>query len=128
MSLAIKRALTAIWLGAIVCCLGCSQPQRPTGIGPAALWVESAKTGYWKVCSATERAGVHCTIWNKGGTVLMDEDFLPLDGGRAPISDDLAISDGACIGPYEVCLKNGRILVPESMFERMKAVIQGPKN
>jgi hypothetical protein len=57
----------------------------------------------------------------------MDERFLPLDGGPAPINDDLAISDGACTGPYEVCLKNGRMLLPQSMFERMKAIIQARK-
>jgi hypothetical protein len=48
----------------------------------------------------------------------MDERYLPLDGGAQPASDQLLISDRPSTGPYEVCLKNGRILVPQSMFER----------
>ncbi len=95
----------------------------------AAAWVESAKTGFWQDCSLNTENGVHCTIWNKGGTVLMDEPFLPLDDGPSPILSDLHLrSGGACTGPYQVCLVNGRVLVPQSMFERMKAFIEREKN
>jgi len=54
----------------------------------------------------------------------MDERYVPLDGGAQPASDQLIISDRPSTGPYDVCLKNGRILVPQSMFEREKARIQ----
>jgi len=107
-----------------LCWLGCSRPERPADVAPAAYWVESAKTGYWQVCWTTEVGGVHCTIWNGEGTILMDEGYLPLDGGPAPTKDALSINGTSC-GPYEVCLDSGRVLLPQSMFERSKALFQG---
>jgi hypothetical protein len=113
----------------MLCCLGCSQPKRPTEVNSTAVWAESAKTGFWQVCTTTEEGGIHCTIWNKGGTVLLDERFLPLDGGPAPKSSDLRLRGGGpCTGPYQVCLANGRILLPQSMFEKLKAFIEGRKD
>ena len=113
---------------AMLCCVGCSPPMRPSGVAPAAVWVESAKTGYWQVCGTTEQREVHCTIWNKLGTVLLDETFLPLDGGSAPVEGELRLREsGPCTGSYQVCLTNGRILLPQSMFERMKTLFEGKR-
>jgi hypothetical protein len=102
----------------------CSQPKRPNTVAAAATWVPSAKTGYWQICSAKQGGGVGCTVWNEQGIVLMDEGYMPLDGRMQPTGDQLLISDRPCPGPYKVCLKNGRILVPQSMFQREKAQFQ----
>lgn len=117
-------------LAAILCCLACSRPKRPTEVPAAAVRVEGAKTGYWQICTVGGSAQLHCTVWNDGGTVLMDETYLPLDEGPAPQNKELQIRpDEICKGgPYQVCLINGRILLPQSMFERLKAFIEGGKN
>ena len=87
--------------------------------------VEGAKTGYWQICSMGEHARVHCTVWNDGGTVLKNEIYLPLDEGPAPQQADLQIrAREICSGPYQVCLVNGRILLPESQFEQLKVFMK----
>jgi len=103
--------------------LGCSDPPRPHGVAAGATWVESAKTGYWERCEVTDTKAVHCTIWNAGGMVLMDEPYLPLDGGPPPSAKDLRLRKTAA--GYGVRLANGRILAPQSQFQRMKA-LYGP--
>lgn len=105
---------------------GCTHPNRPTNVASDAKWVPSAKTGYWQACSAggSEKDQLNCTVWNEKGTVLMNEAYLPLDGGAVPASGQLSIADGPCVGPYEVCLENGRVLAPVSIFEREKELLQ----
>jgi hypothetical protein len=114
----------ALLVAMAVCCLGCSEHKRPSGVALAAVRVEGAKTGYWQVCN-TEVGQVRCTIWNDGGTVLKSEPFLPLDEGPALQRAELQIrASEICIGPYEVCLSNGRILLPESQFEELKVFMK----
>ena len=98
--------------------LSCSDSKRPDGVPSSAVRVESAKTFYWKACEALAGGKVHCTIWNGGGTVLMNENFVPQDGGPTPT--DLHVLERPCASPYSVCLADGPILVPESMFDRMR--------
>lgn len=59
-----------------------------------------------------------------GGEILSDEVFLPYDGGKAAEETELKIvSDSGLAGPQYVCLKNGRILIPESHFEQQRRFI-----
>jgi len=89
--------------------------------GDGAVRVEGAKSGYWQLCSLGRSAEAHCTVWNDGGTILKDEAYLPLDEGPTPHEGELQIRKGEiCSGPYQVCLTNGRILLPESQFEQIK--------
>jgi hypothetical protein len=118
-----KPLATAI--GVILCLFGCSQPKRPLAVAMGAVRVEGAKTGYWQICSLGQNAVVHCTVWNDGGKVLKDENYLPLDEGPAPHDGDLQIRGREiCSGPYQVCLTNGRILLPESQFEQIKTLMK----
>lgn len=110
----------AILIVASMCGLSCSQRPRPAAVTPAAVWVASAKTGYWQNCFLKGSNQVYCTVWNESGTVLMHEAYLPVDGGIQPVADELSVSDHPSSGPYNVWLKNGRILVPRSMFDREK--------
>lgn len=106
---------------------GCSPPPRPPGVDPDSTWVESVKGGYWQRCGLTTREGLRCTIWNQDGTVLVDEPFRSIDGGWA--TDAAALrrlrTSGPCTGAYQVCLADGRVLLPVSRFEEMKAFIEG---
>ena len=107
-----------------LCTLGCTRVERPAGVANNSVWVASAKTGYWQVCALDMGNKIHCKVWNEEGTILMDEQYLPLDGGRIPANDDLIISGENSPGPYEVRLKNGRLLLPASLFDREKALIE----
>ena len=115
-----RVALIAL-LFAILSSIGCSRRVRPTVVPESAVWSDSAKTGYWKTCSFSYDEQVHCVTWNESGTVLINERFLPLDGKPGPVLAELLIRGEDCSGPYRVCLVNGRILVPESMVDRMGA-------
>ena len=96
--------------------MGCSRPERPKDVAMDATWVEGGTAGYWQICKSRSDAGAHCTIWNEGGIVLLNETFRPLDGGSVPSAQELAkLRDGGPgTGPYQVCLSTGRILLPES--------------
>jgi hypothetical protein len=98
----------------------------PAQVPSGSTWVEGAKTGWWQHCANTGTSTTHCTIWNKGGDVLLDEEFLPLDGGSVPSGDSLKLQGGGpCTGVYQVCLANGRILLPRSRFTELKDFIEG---
>ena len=60
----------------------------------------------------------------------MDETYLPLDERPAPQDKELQIRPGEICkgGPYQVCLANGRILLPQSMFRTMKTFIDGARH
>jgi hypothetical protein len=89
-------------------------------------WVEGAKTGWWQHCNNAGASTTHCTIWNEGGEVLLDDEFLPLDGGSVPSDDSLKLRGrGPCTGVYQVCLSSGRILLPRSRFNELKDFIEG---
>ena len=91
-----------------------------------AVRVEGAKTGYWQLCRLDANRRVHCTVWNDAGKVLKDETYLPLDEGPAPTENDLRIRGGEVCsgGPYQVCLTNGRVMLPESQFDQLKTFLK----
>ena len=105
--------------------LGCGSPRRPNGVPDPALWCPSAKTGYWKHCQIGPTSAIECAVWNEGGSVLINERFLPSDGNPDPEPRELLLRSENCSGPYEVSLANGRILVPQSMIDRWKGAHSG---
>ena len=127
MRLMTRRTLSISASTAILLCgVGCSEPKRPSGVPLAATRVEGAKTGYWQVCHVDQRVEIHCTVWNDGGTVLKDETYLPLEEGPTPQERELQIRAREICrgGPYLVCLTNGRVLLPQSQFEQLKAFLK----
>lgn len=123
-----ERLLRLVFLlGGVLAEADCSRPQRPTGIDSAAVWVEGGKTGFWQVCVADNPGGIHCTIWNQLGAVLEDEPFLSVDGAPVRVADLKIREGGPCTGPYQVCLADGRILVPHSRYAEMKAFLERRK-
>ena len=106
----------------------CAPPERPSEVSATATWVGGANTGWWQVCEAPMANTIHCIIWNRAGLVLEDQLFLPVDGAPVRGSDLKKVREsGPCTGPYQVCLADGRILLPKSRFAEMKAFIQGAK-
>lgn len=113
---------------ATILLVNCGSPRRPPNVPAQATWVEGAKTGWWQRCINTERQTTRCTVWNEGGEVLLDEPFLPIDGGPAPSTESLVLRGrGPGTGVYQVCLANGPILVPQSRFSELKESIEGRK-
>ena len=114
---------SAVWL----LCTACSKRERPANVSADATWVEGGKFGYWQMCQLTIDENTHCTVWNEGGEILLDEKFLPIDEKARPAASELQqLRDGGpCTGPYQVCLSDGRILVPASRFADLKAFIEG---
>lgn len=105
----------------LLCTAACSPPRRPGAVPTDAVYVEYAKVGCWQKCKRAGQGPVNCTIWNQAGLVLQDQTFLPVDDGPLPTETDLRLrNSGSCTGVYQVCLANGRILVPESLFDRMR--------
>ena len=56
-----------------------------------ATYVAGGKLGgWWQQCAPVDAGkAVHCFIWNGGGLVLYDEEFLPYDGGASPTAEEL---------------------------------------
>lgn len=117
---------TVIALGIVAMVLafgvqGC-MPARPKNVPSDAVYVVGAKGGWWQYCAFDQKRNVDlCQIFNMGGDVVSDEVFLPYDGGKTAGEDELKIvSNSKLAGPQFVCLKNGRILIPETSFEQQK--------
>lgn len=117
----------AVSLGLLLCsaCTRNSDVARPQGVSTGAVFVRGAKIGWWQECApAKEGQAVHCRIWNGTGVVLVDEEFLPYDGGPPPSSDELKISsDPTFPGPDRVFLTNSRVLLPRSRFDELKKFV-----
>jgi uncharacterized protein YceK len=108
---------------------GCKR-ERPNNIPRDSVYVEGGEAGWWQHCSYDLNQDTnYCQIYNLGGETLYDEIFLPYDGGKAVKVSDLNI-DGYSIptGPNYVHLKNGRILIPKSIFERESKFLDYLKN
>lgn len=120
-----ENASIAKMIVVLLCFFGCSEPRRPSAVPPEATRVEGAKTGYWQICRVGQQDQIRCTVWNEAGTVLKDEVYRPLDGGPGLQEGELNIRTGEiCSGPYQVCLTNGRILLPESQFDQLKELMK----
>ena len=117
-------------LAAIVC-FACARKEdvtRPDGVAADAVVVTGGQLGgWWQQCTAsTAGQAVRCRIWNRGGLVLHDEEFLPYDGGTAPTADELKIEPNPKFrGGDRIFLVNGRILLPRSRFDGLKKFIDG---
>ena|SRR5208337_1372744 len=98
---------------------GCRQ-ERPKNIPSDSVYIAGGKACWWQRCSYDPKQdSYHCQIFNMNGLTLYDEIFLPYDGGKAVKGFDLNIDgDSVPTGPDYVHLKNGRILIPKSQFER----------
>ena len=96
---------------------------KPPNVSEHARFVAGSKSGWWQDCKFTGvDQPLRCRIWNRGGLILYDEVFQPYDEGKAPTESELEIDDqGNLAGPNEICLKNGRLLLPSSRFLELKA-------
>jgi hypothetical protein len=114
---------------ALLLCFACgrrSDVVRPAEVPSDATYVAGGKVGgWWQQCSAaTGGQPVHCRIWNGAGLILVDEEFLPYDGGAPPAAEELMISaDPTFPGPDRIILKNGRVLLPRSRFDELKKFV-----
>ena len=120
-----NRDAVAITLLLCSACTHNSDVVRPRGVSTEAVFVRGAKVGWWQECTtATEGRSVHCRIWNGAGVVLVDEEFLPYDGGPAPTGDELKITpDTSFAGPDRIFLANKRVLLPRSRFDELKKFV-----
>jgi hypothetical protein len=122
----------ARWLLALVIlffCAACqdkSEGVRSANVPLDAVFVFGPKVGWWQGCTVSASGQpVHCRIWNQGGKILEDEEFLPSDEGPPPTLDELKIApDPPFEGPDRICLTNKRILLPKSRFEELKKIYQ----
>jgi len=98
------------------------RPRRPSNVPDDSVYVVGAKVGWWERCSYESKRDVdRCQIFDEGGDIVSDEDFLPYDGGPAAKRSELdVVSDSDLAGPQYVCLRNGRILIPKSHFDSQK--------
>jgi hypothetical protein len=72
-------------------CPSCGSPPRPAAVPADSTWVEGGEAGWWQRCNNTDVNTTHCTVWNRGGEILLDEAFLPMDGGPKPSSESLKL-------------------------------------
>ena len=115
---------------AFLLCFACgrtSEVVRPAEVPSEATYVLGGKFGgWWQRCiSATGDQALRCSIWNGAGLVLVNEEFMPYDGGAPPSAYELKISTDPAIpsGPDRVFLSNGRVLLPRSRFVEMKIFV-----
>jgi hypothetical protein len=80
---------------------------------------------WWQRCSYSQKDDAdRCQVFNNGGGTIINGVFLPYDGGEAAKQPELEIDGNARLaGPYIVCLKNGRILIPQSDFQNQRRFI-----
>ena len=99
-------------------------PRRPENVPDNAVFVEGAKTGWWQSCSATNQDTTICRVFSKSGETLVDEQFLPYDGGPSPRASELVLDPkNRYSDVYRVGLKNGRILLRKSMYAQSKELL-----
>jgi hypothetical protein len=120
-SIVCRKWLIALVLLVIAIVGGCG-PGRPGNVPADSVYVVGAKVGWWERCTYDSKQNVdQCQIFNEGGEILSDEEFLPYDGGSAVKQSQLEIvSNSDLAGPQYVCLRNGRILIPKSHFDAQK--------
>ena len=99
--------------------------RRPPSVPSDAVLVQLAKGGVWQHCEVEASTGKdRCQIFNWRGGLLYDEIFLPYDQGPSVTTSDLRIPRYVpAVGPDWVCLENGRILLPASRFDELKAFL-----
>src|SRR4051794_23929322 len=102
----------------IVVLCGCSSP-RPPNVPKQAVYVSGAKSGWWQQCEYNKtRNSDTCQIFNGAGKLIVDEEFLPFDGGSPAAEGELLIDrDSRLADVNRVALKNGRMLLRKSLFD-----------
>lgn len=98
---------------------------RPESVPIDAVFVRGGKIGWWQQCTAgSSGQPAHCRIWGGNGSVLVDEKFLPYDGGPQPTAEELKIApDTTFPGPDRIFLSNNRVLLPQSRFDELKKFV-----
>jgi len=100
---------------------------RPENVPADAVFVRGAKIGWWQQCTpGSSGQPVHCRIWGGPNStlILVDEEFLPYDGGPPPTADELKIApDPTFPGPDRIILTNNRYLLPQSRFDELKKFV-----
>ncbi len=96
-------------------------PERPPNVPRDAVYVRwSKEAGGWQRCVTIGRE-IECQIYNQGGIVLEDGEFLPSDGGVPPTAADLSIDPSPPFpGSDRIFLKNHRILIPAARFDELQ--------
>jgi hypothetical protein len=113
-------------LGCLLSSTACGhKPRRPDSVSTNAVYVSGAKVGWWQECSiVASRSTVRCQIWNGAGFELVNDEFLPYDGGPTPRPEELTIASNVTFpGPDRIFLSNGRVLLPRSRFSELKGCI-----
>ena len=102
-------------------CTHDAEVTRPKNVPVDAAYVAGTKVGgWWQRCAVRDNAA-YCQIWNRGGLLLFDEEFLPYDRKSPPTAAELQIpSDPWLPGPDRLVLSNKRILFPKSRFDELK--------
>ena len=85
----------------------------PATVPKTAFLVPNGVSGGWYQACDLDAQRDHCRIWNFGGKILYDEEFVPYDSGPPVAANELRIVDRNS-GPDRVTLQNGRILIPKS--------------
>lgn len=97
---------------------------RPRNVSRDAVHVGGA-IGWWANCTCDPQGKSDtCSIWNRGGVVLEQGEFVPYDGGSPARTDALEISQLRS-GPDIVGLRNGRILLPKAREVEMRRFLDG---
>jgi hypothetical protein len=97
----------------------------PPNVLKAAFLVSNFSGGWYQTCDFdAERQKNHCRIWNFGGQILYDEEFVPYDSGPPVATNQLRIVDRNS-GPDRVTLQNGRILIPKSREADLREFLDG---
>ncbi|HEX5226213.1 MAG TPA: hypothetical protein VFW44_00820 [Bryobacteraceae bacterium] len=124
----VVAAISAVLLVAIVQVIGpkldrdALERSRPQNVPKDAVHVGPA-IGWWQHCTYdSERNVNNCYIWNRGGLILAEGEFVAYDGGGPAKTDELLISDAES-GPDRVSLQNGRILIPKAREAEMKRFV-----
>jgi hypothetical protein len=105
-------------------CAPDSKVVRPSGVPTGATYLPTGIVGgWWQRCTiSAAHQPPHCVIWNRGGLVLYDEEFLPADQGSLPTEAELQIPATTWFsGPDRICLADGRVLFPRSRFGELKS-------
>lgn len=99
-------------------------PKRTENVPANAAFVKGSKTGWWQSCAKTKSGSITCRVISVAGQSLLDEEFLPYDGGPLPTTPELVLDpNNRYSSAYRVCLKNGRILLPKSMYQESKKLL-----
>lgn len=99
-------------------------PKRPEDVSANAVFVKGSKAGWWQSCVKVGPGAITCRVVSISGQTLLNEEFLPYDGGPLPATADLVLDpDCRYSSAYRICLKNGRILLPRSMYRESKELL-----